>query len=212
MTRSYNSKAILYTACRKSLLNTVVNITIYRLTNTKPVFSLQQQKDELGIGLYRLRLWCSQSRRFTKPMCYFLSSVIFYVVLLPQYLCTLISPALSMCAVCHRNDFKVFFNVNANKFLFSWFIPEQESSRRNSSGCALLNAKLNAQVDACVFFFLISCHSCFSIILLLILPVFQCLAVKILHFKAMAPTFVEYFVNFTLICSYTHTRLTILQE
>lgn len=180
MTRSYNTKAILYIACRKSLLYTVVNITIYRLTNTKPVFSLQQQQGELGIGLYRLSLWCYQSRRFTKPMCYFLSSVIFYVLLLPRHLRTLIFPALSMWAVCHRNDFKVLLNVNANKFLLclckfllSCFAPEQESSRRDSHGCALLNAKLNAQVDACVFFFiLISCHSCFSITLL-ILPGFS---------------------------------------
>lgn len=89
MTPSYSSKAILCTACRKSLLHTVVNTIIYRLTKSKPVFSLQQQQqDELGIGLYGLSLWCSQSRRFTKPMCYFLSSVIFYVVFAsstPQY-------------------------------------------------------------------------------------------------------------------------------
>lgn len=85
-------------------------------------------------------------------MCYFLSSVIFYVVLLTRHLRTLIFPALSTWAVCHRNDFKVPLNVNADKFLFSWFAPEQESSRRDSHGRALLNAKLNPQVDACVFF------------------------------------------------------------
>lgn len=153
MAPSYNSKAKLDTACRKSLLHTVVNTTIYRLTNIKPVFSLHQQQDEFGIGLYGLSLWCSQSRRFTKAVCYFLSSVIFYVVLPPRHLRTLIFPALSTWAMCHRNDFKVPLNVNANKFLFSWFAPERDSSRRDSRGRALLNAKLNAQVDACVVFF-----------------------------------------------------------
>lgn len=56
-------------------------------------------------------------------MCYFLSSVIFYVVLLTRHLRTLIFPALSTWAVCHRNDFKVPLNVNADKFYIFLVCP-----------------------------------------------------------------------------------------
>lgn len=54
MKLSCNSKAILYKVCCKSLLHTVVNTTIYRLTSTESVFPVQQREDELGICLYGL--------------------------------------------------------------------------------------------------------------------------------------------------------------
>lgn len=125
-----------------------------------------------------------------RAVCYFFSSVLLQIIFFPRHLQTFIFPAHSIMAMCHRNNFKVPLNVNTNKFQFSWFIPERESSRRDGQGRSLLNAKLNTLVDTCIFG-----HACFYVNGLFILLDFQYLNVRIL---ASTPKILQLFLNFSI--------------
>lgn len=145
------------------------------------MFPVQQQEDELGIRLYGLSLWGSQSRRFTKPVSYFFSSVFLHVVLFPHHLQTFIFLPHSVMAMCHRNNFKVPLNVNTNKFKFSWFVPRRESSRTDGQGRSLLILKhiciFLILFLKCIYFTLFS-HSCFYVRGLLIYWLFNIMMVE----------------------------------